>query len=91
MFAGVRTIMKKLITVTRPALTSSGSEPQAAKNPAAAKKPTVQVVQYVQTVQVVESFEGSENGIDPDVLAQGIVEDLEAAFDRSPNRSPVHY
>jgi hypothetical protein len=45
------------------------------KNPAAAKKPTVQVVQYVQTVQVVESFEGSENGIDPDVLAQEIVED----------------
>ena len=52
------------------------------KNPAAAKKPTVQVVQYVQTVQVVESFEGSENGIDPDVLAQEIVEDLEAAFEQ---------
>jgi hypothetical protein len=45
------------------------------QNPAAAKNPTVQVVQYVQTVQVVESFEGSENGIDPDVLARKIVED----------------
>jgi hypothetical protein len=45
-------------------------------DPAAAKNPTVQVVQYVQTVQVVESFEGSKNGIDPDVLARKIVEDL---------------
>jgi len=48
----------------------------------AAKKPPAQAVQYVQTVQVVESFEGSENGTDPDVLAQEIVEDLEAALEQ---------
>jgi hypothetical protein len=47
---------EKLITVTRPGLTSSRSEPKAAKNPAAAKKPKVQVVQYVQTVQVVKAL-----------------------------------
>jgi hypothetical protein len=55
---------------------------KALKSPTAAKKPTVQTVQYVQTVQVVESFEVSENLRDPDVLAQEIVEDLEAALEQ---------
>jgi predicted RNase H-like HicB family nuclease len=41
---------------------------------------TVPNVPAVQTVQVVESFEDPENGTDPDVLAQEIVEDLEAAL-----------
>jgi hypothetical protein len=54
---------------------------KASKNPSAGEK-TVQTVQYVQTVQVVESCEGSENGTNPDVLAQEIVEDLEAALEQ---------
>jgi len=33
-------------------------------------------------LQVVESFEGSENGTTPDVLAQEIVEALEAALEQ---------
>jgi hypothetical protein len=36
----------------------------------------------VQTVHVVESFEGSENGTNRDVLAQEIVEDLDAALEQ---------
>jgi hypothetical protein len=39
---------------------------------------TVPNVPDVQTVQVVESFEDPENGTDPDVLTQEIVEALEA-------------
>ena len=37
----------------------------------------------VQAVNVVESFEGSEGGTNRDVLAQEIVEDLEAASNSS--------
>jgi hypothetical protein len=59
----------------RPASTSSGREMKASKKPSAGEK-------TVQTVQVVESFEGSENGTNPDVLAQEIVEDLEAALEQ---------
>jgi hypothetical protein len=39
---------------------------------------TVPNVPDVQTVQVVESFEDPEDGTDPDVLTQEIVEALEA-------------
>jgi hypothetical protein len=53
----------------RPASTSSGREMKASKNPSAGEK-------TVQTVQVVE------NGTNPDVLAQEIVEDLEAALEQ---------
>ena len=48
-----------------------------------AKKPTVPAVQCVENVQVVESFWNSENGINPDLLAQHIVDDLEAAWNNS--------
>jgi hypothetical protein len=44
----------------------------------AAKKPPVQAV---QNVQVVEAFDYSKMIPNPDVLAQEIVEDLEAALE----------
>jgi hypothetical protein len=69
-------------TATKPALTSSGSETKASKVTTAPRKPRVQAVQNVQTVQVVESVAGSENRLDPDVLAQEIVEDLGAALEQ---------
>jgi hypothetical protein len=43
-----------------------------------AEKPVGQNIPAVPIVQVVESFEGPENGSDPDVLAQEIGENPEA-------------
>jgi hypothetical protein len=58
-------------TAARKATATFSLRDEASKNPSAAKRRTVQAVQYVQTVQVVESFEGSENGINPDVPCPG--------------------
>lgn len=59
------------------------------KNPSADKSLRVQAVQHIQTVQVVRSFEGSENDTNPEVLAQEIIEDLEAALEEFRKIAPI--
>jgi hypothetical protein len=43
----------------------------------------VPAVQYVQNVQVVESFWNSNNCINPDLLAQHLVDDLKLPSNNS--------
>jgi hypothetical protein len=71
-----------------PASTSSGAETKASKNPTgedrAAKKPPFKPFNTFQPFKSLKALRAPENDTNPEILAQEIVEDLEAALEQFP-------
>ena len=69
-----------------PASTSSGAETKASKNPTgedrAAKKPPFKPFNTFQPFKSLKALRAPENDTNPEILAQEVVEDLEAALEQ---------